>query len=109
MSRADEIAQGLRHEDGSLTFSLVAEEYSQGHADFDAGTPAPRLTTPSYDLGRARAARLADEAASVLASINADRARCNARLREMLADNPAALAEFEAAMAAISAPQEVKT
>lgn len=98
MSRADEIAQGLREPSGALTFALVVEEYAQGIRDYEAGAPPPRLSTPSYDLGRARAAREADTKRSVMDRISADRRaaaeRTIAILRE--AGRPDLIAEFEA-------------
>lgn len=101
MSRVAEIAQGLRHEDGALTFSLDAEEYQRGYVDFCDGVPAPRLTTDSYDLGRALGQRRKEEArrtAEVLAAIRAEDLRRRDVIRELLRDKPDDLAEFNARM-----------
>lgn len=101
MSRADEIAQGLRDESGALTFALVAEEYQQGHIDFEEGAPRPRDTTPSYDLGRARAAEKQAFRTEAKEAMRRDDLERRAVMRKMLADHPAALASWEAAMADI--------
>lgn len=105
MSRADEIAQGLREPSGCLTFVLVAEEYGQGHADFRAGTPPPKFSTPSYDLGRARAARLADEDAAFKERLRAEALAGRIRLRAILAEagRPDLIVEYDAKMAELDA------
>lgn len=104
MSRADEIAQGLREKGGALTFPLDIVDYAQGHEDYRTGQPPPaRLTSPSYDLGRARAARKAEEAAEFNDWLAAEDARRDKAVRDLLKDRPDLLAEYEAAMAAISA------
>ena len=38
--------------------TLVVAEFNQGVDDHDMGTPPPRLTTWSYDIGRTFAARV---------------------------------------------------
>lgn len=48
----------LRSESGSLQEPFVAEEYNQGIDDFRARRPAPTITTPSYEMGRQKAAEL---------------------------------------------------
>jgi hypothetical protein len=52
---------GLRNETGALIGGLVVFDYIQGIDDFKAGSPPSDDTSPSYDLGRQRAA---EEAAS---------------------------------------------
>lgn len=104
MDRANEIAQGLRYPDGALTFALDALEYSAGLSDFEAGKPPPPFTSPSYDLGRARAARAAERKAEMLDQINADRRATSDRVRAMIAHRPDLLAEYDARMAALSPP-----
>lgn len=101
MTRANEIAQGLRHPSGALTFTLDALEYSAGMSDFEAGNPPPAVSSPSYDLGRARAVRAAERQAELLDQIAAERQATTARVRAMLADFPEALADYDADMAKI--------
>lgn len=103
MSRADEIAQGLRHEGGSLTFPLVAEEYGAGYDDFRHDRPPPRMTTPSYDLGRARGAREAEAAADLQATLAEQSRRRHAVMQELLAGRPDVLADYNAQIATIQA------
>ena len=47
---------GLRNGTGALIGGLVVEDYNAGIEDFYNGKPFPDITTPSYDLGRQRAA-----------------------------------------------------
>ncbi len=101
MSRADEIAQGLRHESGSLTFPLDVLEYNQGHADYQDGVAPPRVTSASYDLGRARARESREFGAEVMANLGAQQERSSAALRDMLKDRPDLLAEYDAKITAI--------
>lgn len=97
--RQREIAQGLRDEHGSLIGGLHFEDYVQGHRDYDAGAPPPRVTSVSYDLGRRRAARLAEAKADMMARLKADQERSRAAVRKMIAHLPDVLAEFDAKMA----------
>lgn len=101
MSRADEIAQGLRDEHGGLIGGLVVEEYNQGHIDFEEGTAPPAFTTTSYDLGRQRAARLAAEQRAVKDWMRREDDRRERAMAEILADHPEALAEYRAKIAEI--------
>jgi hypothetical protein len=101
MSRADEIAQGLRDESGSLTFPLNCEEYSQGFADFRTGAEPPRMSSASYDLGRNLARRKAEEDAEFKAQLAAESERRINAVREVLKDHPEVLAEYDERMAAL--------
>lgn len=101
MSRADEIAQGLREPGGALTFPLQIEDYNQGHADFKAGTPPPRVSSASYDLGRARARQKVEDEAGVMDEIAAESKRRHEAVRELLKDRPDVLADYDARMAEI--------
>jgi hypothetical protein len=104
MSRADEIAQGLREEGGALTFPLNCEEYGQGFADYRAGNPPPSFTTASYDLGRNLGRRRAEEAAddqAVMDALKVEQERRHQAVRDMLKDRPDVLAEYDAKIAAI--------
>lgn len=101
MSREREIEQGLRERSGCLTFTLVAEEYSQGHIDYEAGASPPDFSSPSYDLGRFRAAEKADNAREVMDKIRRDREDGEARMRAILRDRPDVLAEYDARISAI--------
>lgn len=55
----------LRDETGALIGGLVVLDYKQGKDDFEAGNQPPEMTSPSYDLGRQRAAERAAEHAEV--------------------------------------------
>ena len=101
--RQREIAQGLRDESGSLIGGLYVLEYAQGHEDWSAGTPPPPVTTTSYDLGRARAARQAELAADVRREIDERSAASRVAVRELLAHRPDLLAEYDAKMAELDA------
>lgn len=101
MSRADEIAQGLREESGCLTFPLEVLDYAQGHADFKAGTPPPRLSSPSYDLGRNRAREAKEHEMDFMAKFEAEQEASHQRVRALLKDRPDLLAEYDASIAEI--------
>ena len=49
------VGDGMRDENGTLVGGLYAVDYERGMADFKDGRPRPEITTPSYDLGRAKA------------------------------------------------------
>jgi hypothetical protein len=102
MSRADEIAQGLREPGGALTFPLDCLDYGQGFVDFKAGTPPPRVTSASYDLGRNRARQAAEDDAEFKDKLRADSEATDARVRALLSDRPDLLAEYDAKMREIS-------
>lgn len=102
-SREAEIAQGLRHPGGALTFPLNVLDYTQGYKDFKLGNPPPRISSDSYDLGRNRARREAEETAEVMAAIDAEQERRHQSVRAMLADKPEILAEYDAKIAEIRA------
>lgn len=106
MSRADEIAQRLRHPDGPLTFPLDCLDYQQGFADYEAGSPPPAFTSASYDLGRNLGRRRAEEAAdqrAVMDAINAEQERRHQAVRDLLKEQnrPDLLADYDARIAAI--------
>ncbi len=96
MSRASEIAQGLRNENGSLTFALDAIDYVRGMDDYVAGNPPPKMSSPSYDLGRAREQQKAERKSTVLDQLRRDQAEGRRRTRIILADHPDILAKYEA-------------
>lgn len=101
MSREQEIEQGLRHEGGALAFPLNCEEYGQGFVDYRDGVEPPRMTTTSYDLGRALGARRAEADANVKAWLKADEERREAAMRDILKDRPDLLADYLEKIAAI--------
>ncbi|WP_038379535.1 hypothetical protein [Bradyrhizobium elkanii] len=85
---------GLRDETGALIGGLIVFDYIQGMDDFKAGSPPPNDTSPSYDLGRQRAA---EEAASKAEFNNWMKRRdeeADARMKALLP--PAAYAEYRA-------------
>ena len=100
-SREAEIAQGLRHPEGPLTFPLDVLEYAKGYEDFQAGAEPPRLSSPSYDLGRNLGRRRAEERAEVEDWIKAEDARRDAAFAEALKDRPDLLAEYRTKIEAI--------
>lgn len=111
MSRADEIAQGLRDETGALIGGLDILECFKAAEDFAAGRPPPRMTTTSYDVWRARLGREADERRQVRAAIDAESARSRAAVREILTEQGRAdlLAEFDAKMAELDRAHYART
>ena len=103
-SRQREVEQGLREPSGCLTFVLVAEDYSQGFADFESRAPWPESATASYELGRARAGERAGDAADLIAKIDRDQEETRQRVRALLADRPEILADYDARMAELKRP-----
>jgi hypothetical protein len=101
VSRQQEIEQGLRHESGALAFPLNVEEYSQGFIDYRDGAEPPRMTTTSYDLGRAYGARKAEADADFKAWMKAEDERREAAMRAALKDRPDLLADYLAKIAEI--------
>lgn len=101
MSRADEIAQGLREPSGCLTFPLDALEYGQGHVDFAAGNPPPKFSSASYDLGRARAREAREEDNAFKDYLRAEDERRDAAMCDILKDRPDLLADYQTKIAAI--------
>lgn len=100
--RQREIEQGLREPSGSLIGGLDVLEYVKGHEDFDAGIPPPSgVTATSYDLGRKRAAEDAERTADILRAIEDRRNESISKVRELLADKPDLLAEFNTRMEAL--------
>lgn len=103
MSRADEIAQGLREPGGALIGGLVVLDYVQGIEDFKAGNPPPRMSSTSYDLGRRRARADAELEVEVMAKLEAEQERSHQAVRDMLRDKPDVLADYDAKIAEIRA------
>lgn len=105
MSRADEIAQGLREPGGALIGGLHVFDYVQGIEDFKAGNPPPKMTSTSYDLGRNRAREDAEFTSDVMARLEAQQERSRQAVRELLRDErPDLLADYDAKIAAIRNP-----
>lgn len=105
MSRADEIAQGLREPGGALIGGLVVLDYVQGIEDFKEGNPPPRMSSASYDLGRRRARDDAEFEAEVMGELDAEQERRHQAVREMLRDKPDVLADYDAQIAKIRSRQ----
>jgi len=105
MSRADEIAQGLREPRGALIGGLDVFECAKAAEDFRAGLPPPRVTSASYDLWRARLAREADEDREFRAKLRADDLASRKRVRAVIAEagRPDVLADYDAKMAELDA------
>lgn len=102
MSLEDEIKQGLRTETGALIGGLNVEEYTQGYCDFEDGTPPPKFTTTSYDLGRSRASERAQITADFWDWQKRDSERRESMMTDILKDRPDLLAEYLAKMASLS-------
>jgi hypothetical protein len=92
---------GLRDQGGALIGGLVVEDYNAGIEDFYAGKPVPDLTSPSYDLGRQRAAEEQARHDWVKDWMARQDARSDAAMRELL--SPAAYKEFREKIDAIRA------
>lgn len=101
MSRADEIAQGLREPGGALFGGLNVLDYVQGIEDFKAANPPPRMSSASYDLGRRRAREDAELEADVMTAIETQQERSHQAVREILRDRPDLLADYDAKVAEI--------
>jgi hypothetical protein len=91
----------LRDENGALIGGLNVMEYMEGMDDFNARRPPSPLTSPSYDLGRLRAAEKAERMSEVKAWLDRQERERIARMKEIL--SPRAFAEFEAKMREIRA------
>lgn len=100
MSRKNEIAQGLRHEDGGLVGGLVVEDCVAAQKDYEGGRPPPRMTSASYDIWRARLTRLADEEREFRGRLRADELASRERVRAILIElgRLDMLADFDAKM-----------
>lgn len=97
----------LRDETGALIGGLVVLDYNAGIEDYEAGKPPPdALTSPSYDLGRQRAAERRATAASVKAWLKRDEEQRDARMRELL--TPEDYAEYRKKIDAISPADPLK-
>lgn len=85
---------GLRDETGALIGGLVVFDYIQGMDDWRDGKPPPEDTTPSYDLGRQRAAEGAASKAEFAQWMKRREDESDARMKALLP--PAAYAEYRA-------------
>lgn len=75
---------GLRDATGTLIGGLVVFDYLDGMRDYNTGAAPPDMTSPSYDLGRQRAAEKAEEKADILRKIKEDDRRRMERMKEIL-------------------------
>lgn len=99
---ADDLSNnGLRNETGALIGGLVVEDYVAGIQDFKDGQPSPDFTSPSYDLGRQRAAEERARDNEFKAWMKAQEDRSDKAMREMLP--PKAYAEYRQQIDAIRA------
>lgn len=103
-----EIEQGLRKPGGEFIGDperpgLHVLEYVQGFDDFKVRAPWPNNPSPSYELGRHRAGLEAEETADIMDAINKRQADGEKAIREMLADHPDKLAEYDARLASARA------
>lgn len=98
------MSNGLRDETGALIGGLVVFDYIQGMDDLRAGKPPPDDTTPSYDLGRQRAAEELAGNAEVQRWLKEQEERTDRRLKEFLP--PDLYAEYRAKIDAIRAPTD---
>lgn len=90
---------GLRDEHGALIGGLIVEDYNAGFQDFHDGKSIPDFTTPSYDLGRQRAAEEQERRNSVKRWMDEQDAKADAAMRELLP--PEAYAEYRKQIEAI--------
>ena len=104
MSRADEIAQGLREPSGALTFPLDAFEYTRGYDEAERGVAATGLTSPSYDLGRALYGRRQEATSERADYFKREDERADAAMRKVLP--PEAYEEWAAKVAEIRATRK---
>lgn len=92
---------GLRDENGGLIGGLVVDDYNAGIEDFYAGNPIPDMTSPSYDLGRQRAAEEQERHDQVKRWLAEQDERSDRAMRELLP--PEAYAEYRQKIDAIRA------
>lgn len=97
---------GLRDETGGLIGGLTVEDYNAGVEDFYAARQAPGITSPSYDLGRQRAAEDQSRHDAVRQWIEDDDRRRDNAMREMLP--PEAFKELQVEIAAIRATRRLR-
>lgn len=74
----------LRDESGSLIGGLVVFEYLAGIEDFEASKPPPDITSPSYDLGRQRAAEKSGQLSEVAAWLRQEELRIDRTMEACL-------------------------
>lgn len=89
----------LRDANGGLIGGLVVFEYNAGIEDFEAGEPPPEVTSPSYDLGRQRAAEKKAGSAQVTAWLKREGERVDATMEAML--TPEQYIEYRASLDAM--------
>ena len=94
------MSNGLRDETGALIGGLVVFDYIQGMDDLRAGKPPPDDTTPSYDLGRQRAAEEAASKAEFAAWMKRRDEEADAKMKALLP--PEMYAEYRAKIDAIN-------
>lgn len=85
---------GLRDENGALIGGLVVLDYTHGMDDFKNGVAPPDDTTPSYDLGRQRAAEQAATTNEVHAWLKRQEQETDERLKRLL--SPEQYAQYRA-------------
>ena len=90
---------GLRDETGALIGGLVVFDYIAGMADYKAGNSPPDMTSPSYDLGRQRAAEETEADADFRRNLAEQEEQTEARMRSILP--PDIFAEYQAKIAEI--------
>lgn len=91
----------LRDENGALIGGLVVDDYNAGIQDFYDGKSIPDLTSPSYDLGRQRAAEEQARHDWVKEWMAKEDERADKAMRELLP--PEAYAEYRQKIDAIRA------
>jgi hypothetical protein len=90
------VGDGLRDVTGTLVGGLYAEDYARAIDDYGAGRDAPRLTTASYDLGRAKASEDAAAARELVERLRHESDERGRAVRAMLP--PEAQADFDRQM-----------
>lgn len=94
---------GLRDASGALIGGLIVDDYNKGFEDFEASSPPPSLSSPSYDLGRQRAAQRAEDS-RWFEKWQADRdAKTDAGMGKLL--TPEQYAEYRSKIDAIRKPK----
>lgn len=90
----------LREPGGALIGGLVVLDYLDGIRDFNESNPPPDMTSPSYDLGRQRAAEKFEENDFAARYIKAKEDRVDKAMKDAL---PAEIyAEYRAKIDAIN-------
>jgi hypothetical protein len=100
------MSNNLRDETGALIGGLDVLAYNAGIEDFTAGDPPPEVTTPSYDLGRQRAAENAANDRAVKAWLIRED-QCRDRAMEAML-SPEQYLEYRKRIDAIRAKHPIK-